>query len=310
MTGERGNAPWKPRAWRAIRMLLRVAPLVALAAWVWATQPLSEVSARVADADWPLLVAAVLVNLLMFMPIRAVRWRIAMRSPPPFPTIVAAMLEGSAVAAVFGTAMGDVTRSSRLRGAESFAQDMGAVLAERACEFLSLSVLFGAVAAAGVVPRAWLAVPAAVLAALLVVVRWRAVIVARAGNWPRVQAGLESLTSALTARRVAAMPGLAFAGWASEVVMLHLVLEALGLPSGAGVAALIVIAINVAITLPGVPANLGTFEAGVVVALGQAGVAQATALSFALLYHALHLVPTVLIGGSMWAIRGPRAGRG
>jgi uncharacterized membrane protein YbhN (UPF0104 family) len=102
------------------------------------------------------------------------------------------------------------------------------------------------------------------------------------------------------------MTTLAFAGWTAEVVMLHLVLSALGLPSGPGLAALIVVFINVATALPGVPGNLGTFEAGVVLALATAAVNREAALSFAIFYHALHLVPTVSLGGIVWLVRGAR----
>ena len=117
------------------------------------------------------------------------------------------------------------------------------------------------------------------------------------------------MATALTPGRVAAMAVLAFAGWTAEMLMLHLVLGAVGLPSSAGVAALIVIGINVATAMPGVPANLGTFEAGVVFALAESGVGSDMALSFALLYHGLHMGPTVLVGGLSWTIRSVLKGR-
>jgi uncharacterized membrane protein YbhN (UPF0104 family) len=48
--------------------------------------------------------------------------------------------------------------------------------------------------------------------------------------------------------------------------------------------------------VPGLPANLGTFEVSCTLALRAFGVAPAAALSFALVYHALHTIPVTVLG--------------
>jgi hypothetical protein len=292
-----------------LRGVLRLLAPLGLLGWLVLAGPWRDLASRLADANWPFVLLALAVNFLVFLPVRALRWRIAMQDPPPLGSVLASMLEGITVGAVFGTAAGDLVRASRLRGRGSFATDLGSSVADRACEYLALGVLLSAVAAAGAVHLGWLAAGPAALLGLLSLARWHDKVGARLARWPRIRAGLSALGGALTPRNVAAMTALAFAGWTAEVLMLHLVLSALGLPSGPGLAALIVVFINVATALPGVPGNLGTFEAGVVLALATASVNREAALSFAIFYHALHLVPTVSLGGVVWLVRGARRPR-
>mgnify|MGYP000947947283 FL=1 len=78
--------------------------------------------------------------------------------------------------------------------------------------------------------------------------------------------------------------------------MVLLTLVALHLPATLHAGVLVVIAVSVAALVPGLPANVGTFEAATIVALGSAGLPRMTALGFALVYHALHTVPVTLAG--------------
>ena len=48
--------------------------------------------------------------------------------------------------------------------------------------------------------------------------------------------------------------------------------------------------------LPATPGHIGVLEAGAVVALTTSGVAAEPALAFALVYHAVHLVPGTILG--------------
>ncbi len=304
MNPEKSPRTTRTRILGWLKVILRTLPPIVLVAWVLSTGPWEQMLPRLAEADWVPFVLAIALNLMLFQPIRALRWRFAMHEPPPFLTILAAALEGSAAGAMLGTAVGDLVRSARLGRPGSFAVDLGSSVADRVCEFLALTLLLGATAVAGVIPLAWIAAPLGFITALASVSRWHTSVTPLLARWPRIQAGVTGMASALTTRRVGAMTTLAFAGWTVEILMLHLVLGALGLPSGVGVATLVVISINVATAMPGVPANLGTFEAGVVFALARSGVSQDMALSFALLYHGLHMLPTVLVGGLSWTVRG------
>jgi uncharacterized membrane protein YbhN (UPF0104 family) len=90
---------------------------------------------------------------------------------------------------------------------------------------------------------------------------------------------------------------LTFGSWIIEAVMVMAVLAAMHLDVPMlHATALVLLAVNMAALVPGLPANLGTFEVSCTLALGGVGVPPAAALSFALVYHALHTVPVTLVG--------------
>jgi uncharacterized membrane protein YbhN (UPF0104 family) len=69
---------------------------------------------------------------------------------------------------------------------------------------------------------------------------------------------------------------------------------------------LVLLGVNLAITIPGPPVNMGTFEAGVAGALMARGIGSAPALAFALSYHFMMAVPVILIGATIFLLRGGR----
>jgi uncharacterized protein (TIRG00374 family) len=83
---------------------------------------------------------------------------------------------------------------------------------------------------------------------------------------------------------------------ASDLLSIGLCLAAVGVQLDLASWFVIFVMVNVAIAVPATPGNLGTLEAGAMLALGALGVERSQALAFALLYHASHLVPTVLAG--------------
>jgi glycosyltransferase 2 family protein len=104
-----------------------------------------------------------------------------------------------------------------------------------------------------------------------------------------------------------------------EVVLLSIVLWGLGglsiwilfpafdLHAGAVSPWLILVANTFAIAVPSGPGTVGVYEASVQVALIAFGVAASTALSFAIVLHAIHFFPVILIGmiASWWIGRHP-----
>jgi hypothetical protein len=64
------------------------------------------------------------------------------------------------------------------------------------------------------------------------------------------------------------------------------------------------VTINMGLVLPSSPAAIGVFEAATVIALGAYDVAQAQALSYAVVLHLLNLVPFLVAGA---ALLGPGA---
>jgi uncharacterized membrane protein YbhN (UPF0104 family) len=112
---------------------------------------------------------------------------------------------------------------------------------------------------------------------------------------PRHRA-LKDLGSALR-RSALTLTLLTAAAWVLEALMVIAVLAAMHLdlpwlPSSA----LVLLAVNLAALIPGLPGNLGTFEVSCSLALGAVGLDPTRALSFALVYHALHTVPVTVAG--------------
>jgi uncharacterized membrane protein YbhN (UPF0104 family) len=89
---------------------------------------------------------------------------------------------------------------------------------------------------------------------------------------------------------------LSFVTWAIETVMVVLCGQALSLPITFSLAIVVLLGINLAIVLPSLPASAGAFEAGVVFVLVVAGIDKAQAVSFALAYHLVQVIPVTVVG--------------
>ena len=64
------------------------------------------------------------------------------------------------------------------------------------------------------------------------------------------------------------------------------------------------LAVNLAVAVPLTPGQLGVLEAGAVLALGALGVGSSEALAFALVYHAVHVLPMMLAGiVGLWHVK-------
>jgi uncharacterized protein (TIRG00374 family) len=89
-----------------------------------------------------------------------------------------------------------------------------------------------------------------------------------------------------------------------DLLMIGLCLHAVGISLGVPAWFLLLAGINVAIALPS-PGHLGTLEAGAVLTLSALGIEKGPALTFALVYHAVHLLPVILLGSASlhWALR-------
>jgi len=109
----------------------------------------------------------------------------------------------------------------------------------------------------------------------------------------RIQPGLGPLGAPGVLGRVLAA---SLTTWTLEILMLVLCARALHLPIGPALAAVVLLAINLALAVPSAPAGAGAFEGAVVVVLTLAGVAKPAAVAFALLYHLIQVVPVVLAG--------------
>jgi len=288
---------------RRWKIALRCLPLCLLAVVLWREKPWAvEVSA---SAPWA-VTASILLNLAVFLPLKAARWRVALIDPPPYRLVLAATIEGLLANAAIGFGSGDVVRAARLRRETRFAADYAASWAERGAEVLALAILvfvIGLYTHLGPLALAPAGLAAVGYVALLGAGRF---LVPRLGRWPRAQDALSSGLQASTPRRVIVMVGLSLLGWASEIVMLVLFQQAFHLEPSLRTALLTLVGLNAAIIIPAVPGNFGTFEAGVATALVLCGTPRDVALSYALTYHLSHVIPVALIATGVFAYRSRR----
>jgi hypothetical protein len=87
-----------------------------------------------------------------------------------------------------------------------------------------------------------------------------------------------------------------FGSWLADFVEIVLVFNALSLDIPPATAILVLLAVNLAIAIPALPANAGAHELGTVAALGIVGVSQEKAMAFALVYHLMQVIPVLVVG--------------
>ena len=92
--------------------------------------------------------------------------------------------------------------------------------------------------------------------------------------------------------------------WVLEGVVLYATLRAVGQACGIREVIVLTTAGTLAFVLPGLPSGAGTFEASLVFGLRALGLDDEHALSVALLYHAVQVLPETVAG--LWALKGMR----
>lgn len=287
--------------WQAVARWL---PLALLAVVLWREKPWAIRLSP--EAPWA-IAASILLNLVVFLPLKAARWRVALSDPPPFRQVLAATLEGLLANAAIGFGSGDVVRAARLRRKQGqLAVDYACVWAERGAEVLALALLLfvsALVTQLGALAFVVSGLTAGGYVALLGAGR---LLVPRLQRWPRVQGALAAGLQASTPSRIAVMAALSLVGWASELVMLVLFQGAFDLPLSASTALLTLVGINAAIVIPTLPGNFGTFEAGATMALVLCGAPRDVAVSYALAYHLSHVIPVALLATGVYLVRSRR----
>lgn len=256
---------------------------------------------------WPLILA-VLMNFLLYVPAKALRWRVALTNPPPLLQVIAAILEGFLANIAIGFSSGELVRSARLhRTNGNFTANFGAVLAERLTEYSVLAAIIAVSSLTGIIALWFGALAGVLVFVYITLLATRNKILPKLTSPGRISTSLRTALSALTLRKILLMILLSLAGWAVESGMLLLSFYALGLPIKLANAMYVLVGINSAIAIPGPPANFGTFEAGAVAALLLLGIDRTSALAFALVYHLLHVVPIAIVSTIVYLVRGTRA---
>ena len=280
---------------------------------------LAELSRSLDDSNyWYLLPAFALLAFGFF--VRVLRWRY-MFSPETRPGVwptTETLILGQFLNSVLPFRAGDAARIVALRsfGGPSRVETAGTVVLERVFDVLALLLLLFVmvpwlpevtwIRAAGTLAIVLsLAVAAAIVILRIYGERAVRVILRPFGRLPflssaRVEAAVRNLTQGVIALRSTRLGLLAFSLTVVSWIVLGMSFWLLtlgfdfGLSPTAGL--LIVIATGLSHLLPSAPAGVGVFEAAAIVALAAYGVPQTPALSYALVAHALNILPFVLAG--------------
>jgi uncharacterized protein (TIRG00374 family) len=287
---------------------------------------LSELRHALGESNYWWLVPGV-AALAFANVLRGFRWQylFAPETRPPYRPVLAAMLIGQFFNNVLPARAGEAARIVYLnqQTRASRAETIGTVVSERAYDVLSVLVIF-------FVTLPWLphvtwVRTAAILASLLFAAMVAVFVVlsvyqARPARWlarklswvpfvpvERAERAAENLIHGLAALR---RPQLAFAAFAWTIVSwvalgfsTWFVLRGFDLGLSPIAALLVTVAVGLGMILPSSPAAVGVFEAAVLVGLDPYAVPKPTALSCALVLHALNFFPYIAAGLAILGVR-------
>jgi glycosyltransferase 2 family protein len=280
---------------------------------------------------WWLLPALAVMALSIV--VRVVRWRFLFVRDrrPPFWPLTEALLIGHFFNTVLPARAGDLARvgAINIRAGTSKAEALATVVVERVFDVLALLLLLF-VALPWLPEVTWVRTAAivavilgigfAVCVAVLTLYGERPLhfLMKPLGRLPflsehRLEHAAANLSTGLMGLRRAHLGGISFLltliSWLLFALSFWIVTFCfdLGLPFGAGL--LVVIATGFSLALPAAPAGIGVFEAATVVALSAYGVPKSEALSYALVLHALNIIPFLVAGGLILNVHGVRHGR-
>jgi len=245
------------------------------------------------------LPAASAIALAVYV-LKAISWRImlAPRFDVSVPRLVRYTIIAFAASAMAPARAGEIVRVWLLKRRDRVdaATSVAVATSEKALDVFSLLAMAAPLPWLLPLP-AWvahglLALAAGATAVVVVILFVSALI--PPGSWPgRFVAALERRPRQLALVFVALL-----VGWLIDLVAVVLVLYALDLTSvGWSGALLVLVIVNVAISIPSTPAQLGTLELGALIPLVDIlHVAKEPAIAFALVYHATQIVPTLVLG--------------
>jgi len=123
------------------------------------------------------------------------------------------------------------------------------------------------------------------------------------GVLEKLQKGFEAINNIKTSS-IATI--LSLLGWVVQILMIHFVILSFGIHISPLAALMTLLSVNIAIMIPAAPGSLGTFELAVVLALGFFNIEKSLALSIALTYHFIQLIPVTIAGAISIPLLGMR----
>lgn len=304
------------------RPLLAVLGMAASAAAIWLALgqvSLTSVREALAGADYIWLIPTLVLTYLTGW-LRAVRWQKLFMRPDSITTwqSFAALNVGLMFNNVLPARGGEIPRAlaaRRVSGVSGVEVGM-TIVVERLLDVFALAVI--GVALWPVVPdRTWIRVLAVVCAALVAVsVTLVAVVLILRRRFPdfllgllrrlpfvtderahalRVAVGAGSAIL-LSPRRVTLAVGMSFMIWAAASAAACALFPAFGFEVAPETAVLLLVANSFALTIPSTPGGVGLYEASIQAALVAVGVSASVALSYALVLHAVNMLPVMATG--------------
>jgi uncharacterized membrane protein YbhN (UPF0104 family) len=293
-------------AWRgAVRwgLLFRLVVIAAIAVGIWYLLrglDLANLGEALADArPWPVVVASLLSFVILAC--KALSWRV-MLAPQylvPIPRLIRYTITAFAASVIAPARAGEVLRVVALKRQDGVpvSRSAAVAIAEKILDGISMVLVMAPLPwLIPGLPRSvtwWIVGLAGFGVALIVAIRI-AMNRTRSDGWlGRLVRGMEVLRQP---RRFAAALAILIVGWLIDLANVWLILWAVGidLPPAAGL--LVLFSLNLAIAVPSTPGQLGALELGALVGLEILHVPRADALAFALLYHAMQVVPLVMVG--------------
>jgi glycosyltransferase 2 family protein len=261
-----------------------------------------------------------LAMLAVAVLLKAIRWRylFARETRPSTGPVVTSTLVGYFFSSILPLRAGEVARVVALkrRAGTSMAESSATIVIEHAYDVLILLVLLF-VTAPWLPQVSWIDAAAALAIALSAALVATMIVLAVWGLRPlhfllrpfahlpflsaeRVEHLGENLGQGLAALRqpglVVAAIGLTALVWLAVAASTWFLMIGFHLGVSFLAALLVVVATSLSMLLPSAPSSLGVFEAAVLVALGAYGISDADALSFALVFHALNILPWLVAG--------------
>jgi uncharacterized membrane protein YbhN (UPF0104 family) len=267
-----------------------------------------QVFGAFAQADLHLALLAILIGLPVTA-LQGLRWAAlvgAVRKVPRF-TAVAACYVGQAASAFLPMRAGEAVRTELMARATGLgrAASLGTVAIDHTINGLVMFCFAAVLPALLPVPRwmavvVWSGMAGAVTLGLLLLRLARHPEKVHSGRVANVIARLRSgFMAARNPRAVAEAALFSVLGWMLEIAVTMVALSAFQLPHDIPHAMVVLFGVNLALAVPSPPASLGNFELGAGTALVAFGGSASKAAAFAIGFHAMQLLPTLVLGGLM-----------
>jgi uncharacterized membrane protein YbhN (UPF0104 family) len=272
-----------------------------------------------AEEAQPLWLLGALAAFVAATGVRAMRWWVLFDPPdrPPLRATGSATLIGYLFNSVLPARAGEAARVIALRRSSQrpAAEIAGTVIVERLIDTAALFALLAALSpwlpTPAVSPIAlWAIAVASVIGLGLVAAAPRLAhrVPTPSAIRPYAAQVVAGLTAVVRRPRIAAScSALTLLSWGLMGLSTWALMQGMSIGRGPQAGLFVAIATGIAMVVPSAPASFGVFEAATVLVLSAFGVARAPALGFAIVLHALNVVP--LIAAGLVALAGQRRTR-